>query len=93
MTNKELIHQVAIRSGLTEKNAKAAVNAFRDAVLDAAVMGEDVPISGLGAFKVKFVAARTGRNPFTKETIEIPAAKRLTFKASSKVKELLNEED
>ena len=45
---------------------------------------------GFGAFEVKERAARTGRNPHTWETMEIPAAKVIRFKAGKALREHIN---
>ena len=44
--------------------------------------GEDVQLVGFGTFKQVERSARTGRNPITGETLEIPAKKAVKFKAS-----------
>ncbi|GMA66223.1 hypothetical protein GCM10025859_66980 [Alicyclobacillus fastidiosus] len=49
--------------------------------------GEKVQIPGFGTFEVRDRAARTGRNPQTGETIEIPASKVPAFKAGTGLKE------
>ena len=45
---------------------------------------------GFGAFSVKNITARTGRNPKTGDTIQVPAQKRAVFKAGKDMKEALN---
>ena len=44
---------------------------------------------GFGSFEVKERAARTGRNPRTKEPVEIPASKAPAFKAGQAFKEAI----
>ena len=51
------------------------------------VNGDKVNVSGFGIFEVKARAARTGRNPQTKETIQIPASKVPAFKAAKALKD------
>jgi DNA-binding protein HU-beta len=60
------------------------------AIADAASRGEEVAINGFGKFKVKDTAARQGRNPATGATIDIAAAKKLTFTPAKAVKDRLN---
>ena len=57
------------------------------AVTAALVAGEKVQIAGFGGFETKKREARTGRNPHTKETIQIPATTVPTFKASKSLKD------
>jgi DNA-binding protein HU-beta len=51
--------------------------------------GEKVQISGFGIFEVKEREARVGRNPRTKEAIEIPASKAPAFKPSKALKDTI----
>ena len=58
-----------------------------DSMTAALVKGEKVQLSGFGTFEVKEREARIGRNPHTKESIEIPATKVPVFKASKALKD------
>ena len=87
MNKTELIAAVADQSGLSKKDAEAAVNAVFDSVKDALAEGDKVSLIGFGTFSVKTRAARTGLNPRTKETIEIPESKVPAFKAGSALKD------
>lgn len=51
--------------------------------------GGDVPLSGLGKLKVRETAPRTGRNPRTGESLELPGGKKVTFFPSKEFKEAL----
>lgn len=71
--------------------AGVALKGFINVISDLLAKHGEVRLSGLGIFRVKKVEARTGPNPQKKgETIEIPAGKRVTFTASSTIKERLN---
>ena len=87
MNKAELIAAVAEKAGLSKKDAEQAVNAFVDVVTEALVKGDKVQIVGFGAFDVKERAARVGRNPQTKQEIEIPASKVPQFKAGKALKD------
>ena len=90
MNKTELIAATAEKAGLTKKDAERAVNAAIEAVTAALVAGEKVQIAGFGSFETKNREARTGRNPFTKETIQIPATRVPAFKASKTLKDAVN---
>ena len=75
------VAKIAEKSGLSKKQAEQALGAFIDSVTEALKEGDKVQLMGFGTFEVKERAARTGRNPSTGETIEIPASKTPTFKA------------
>lgn len=81
MNKVTLVTKIAEKSGLSKKQAELALGAFIDSVTEALKEGDKVQLMGFGTFEVKERAARTGRNPSTGETIEIPASKTPTFKA------------
>ena len=87
MNKTELIAVVAENAGLTKKDAERVLNAAIDAITASLCSGEKVQISGFGTFEVKDREARVGRNPHTKEAIEIPATKVPGFKASKTLKD------
>ena len=87
MNKTELIAAVAAKTGLTKKDAEKVVNATIDTITESLVKGDKVNVSGFGIFEVKAREARVGRNPRTKETIEIPATKLPAFKASKTLKD------
>ena len=87
MNKIELIAAVAEKAGLTKKDAERALNAAFDAITASLVAGDKVQVSGFGIFEAKTREARTGRNPRTKETIQIPATRLPAFKASKTLKD------
>lgn len=87
MNKTELIAAVAEASGLTKKDAEAALSAFTAEVEKALKGGDKVQLVGFGSFEIKERAARTGRNPKTKEAIEIPACRMPVFKAGKALKD------
>jgi histone family protein DNA-binding protein len=89
MNKTELIAAMAETSGLSKKDCDAALAAFITTVETALKFGEKVQLIGFGSFEVKERAARTGRNPRTKETVEIPASKAPVFKAGQAFKDAI----
>lgn len=87
MNKTELVAVVAEKTGITKKEAERVVSATVDAITESLVKGEKVQLSGFGIFEVKSREARMGRNPRTKETIEIPATRQPAFKASKALKD------
>jgi len=87
MNKTELIAAVAEKTGLTKKDGEPVINATFESVTASLVKGDKVQISGFGIFEVKAREARVGRNPRTKETIQIPATKLPAFKASKTLKD------
>ena len=86
MNKTELIAAVAEKSGRTKKDAEKALSAVVDTLTEALVKGDKVTLVGFGAFETKTREARIGRNPKTKETIEIPATRVPVFKAGTALK-------
>lgn len=76
-------------SGLSKKDCETALNKFTETVEQALTAGDKVQLVGFGSFEVKSRAARTGRNPKTKEPVEIPAAKVPVFKAGKALKDAI----
>ena len=87
MNKTELIAAVAESAGLTKKDSERVINAAIDAITASLVKGEKVQISGFGTFESKEREARIGRNPHTKEAIDIPATRVPSFKASKALKD------
>ncbi|MCL2563296.1 MAG: HU family DNA-binding protein [Oscillospiraceae bacterium] len=89
MNKAELIAVVAEKAGLSKKDTEKAVNSFVDAITESLQGGEKVQLVGFGVFEVKERAARMGRNPKTKEQIEIKASKVPVFKAGKAFKDAI----
>ena len=87
MNKTELIAEVSKKTGMSKKDAERAVNAAVDAITEALVSGDKVQLVGFGSFETKQREARMGRNPKTKEPIEIPASKVPVFKAGKALKD------
>ena len=87
MNKAELINAVAEAADVSKKDAEAVITATVEAITAALQEGEKVQLVGFGSFEVKKRAARVGRNPKTKEAIEIPASAVRTFKAGKALKD------
>ncbi len=90
MNKSEFIQAMAEKSDLSVKDATAALNATLETIQESLRKGEPVSFVGFGTFEVKERAARTGRNPRTKQPVEIPASKAPSFKAGKSLKEAVN---
>ena len=91
MNKTELIAIAAQNAGMTKKVAERCLNAALDAMTAALRQGDKVQLSGFGIFEVKEREARVGRNPRTKETIQIPATRTPVFKPSKALKDTVSE--
>lgn len=90
MNKTELVEAIAKKTGLSKKDAEAAVKAFTD-VVAAELKKKDgkVQLVGFGTFKTVKRKARQGRNPSTGDAIKIKAAKLPKFVAGAKLKEVV----
>ena len=90
MNKGQFIDKMHEKSGLTVKDAEKAYKAFTDTVIEALKDGEKVQLVGFGVFDIKERGTRMGRNPKTKEEIEIPASRVPQFKAGKALKEAVD---
>lgn len=89
MTKDEMIAIMAEQSGISKRQATQALTAFMDSVTGSLRKGTRVSFSGFGTFAVSNRKARTGRNPQTGASINIPASRVPVFRAGKALKEAL----
>jgi len=87
LTKAQMAELLYDRIGLSKRESKDIVDAFFDLIAKRLIDGDSVRISGFGNFQVREKAARPGRNPRTGESIPIDARRVVTFHASNKLKE------
>jgi len=90
MNKTELVAAIAKKSGLSKKDAEAALKAFTDSVSAELKKGGKIQLVGFGTFEVTKRAAREGRNPQTGKTMKIAACKAPKFKAGKALKDIVN---
>lgn len=86
MNKSQLINVVAEKTGLSKKDTEQVLNTALDTISEQLIAGEKVQLVGFGAFDVKERAAHIGRNPKTKEEVEVPASRVPQFKAGKALK-------
>ena len=89
MTRTDLIEAIAKESGTEKKAAKCFLESFTTIVEKTMKKGGEVPLSGLGKFKVVKRKARMGRNPATGQAIKIPAKTVVKFSVAKNLKDLV----
>ncbi|APW46656.1 integration host factor subunit alpha [Rhodoferax antarcticus] len=92
LTKAQLADLLFEQIGLNKRESKDMIDAFFDLVAQSLVDGNDVKITGFGNFQIRTKAARPGRNPRTGEAIPIAARRVVTFHASHKLKEQIQEQ-
>ena len=90
MNKKELIAEIAEKTGLLQKNAHLFLDGFVEVVKEAVGKGEDVSIVDFGQFCVTERAARRARDFRTGKEMVVPAMKAVKFKPGKSLKESAN---
>ncbi len=91
MKKTELIAAIAEQSGLSKKDAEKALSATLDTIVNAVAAGDKIQLTGFGTFEQRQRNARTGVDPRTGNSIEIPASKVPAFKAGKGFKDIVNQ--
>lgn len=91
LTKAQLAELLFEQIGLNKRESKDMIDAFFDLVAQSLVEGNDVKITSFGNFQIRTKAARPGRNPRTGEAIPIAARRVVTFHASHKLKEQIQD--
>lgn len=86
VTKKDLVEEIAGRTGLTQVDTKIVVESFLEAMASALKAGNNIEIRGFGRFKIKRKKARTARNPRTNEYIKVQEGYKPIFEASRELR-------
>lgn len=89
MTKTDIVNLLCDKVGLPKKESQEIVHVIFGALRETVIAGESVKVAGFGTFTVRKKAARVGRNPKTKQTVEITPRRVVTFKASDELKEAI----
>jgi DNA-binding protein HU-beta len=89
MTKSELIIAMVKESKLEKKQTKMFLESLTSLVTKEVRKGGEVPLTGLGKFKVSKRKARMGRNPQTGEAIKIPARTVVKFTVAKALKDVI----
>jgi len=89
MTKADIVNLIFEKVGLPRAEAQEIVESVFDTIKQTLVAGESIKVSGFGTFNVRKKNTRIGRNPKTKEEVEITPRRVVTFKASDQLKEII----
>ena len=89
MTKVDLTDRVTALGELTRRDSEVIVETMFDAIVQALKSGDKVEIRGFGSFRTRQRNSRTGRNPKTGVSVEVPAKKVPFFKPSKELRELI----
>lgn len=92
-TKKDIVKEVAAKTGFDMASVKDIVQTMFDAMCDGLARDGNIEIRNFGIFKVKRTPARKARNPKTSEIITVPAKRHISFKPGQIMKQKINEKD
>lgn len=91
-TKKDIVKEVAARTGFDLASVKEIVQTMFDAMCEGMAKDGNIEIRNFGIFKVKCTPKRKARNPKTSEIITVPAKRHISFKPGQLMKRRINEE-
>jgi len=89
MTKADLVDHVAAAVQAPKHQTEAVITQFLEAIMEALQTGQRVDLRGFGSFQLRHRQARTGRNPRTGDTVQIPAKQVPAFSAGKAFQELV----
>jgi|TARA_Y100000294_G_C8431338_1_gene286954 nucleoid DNA-binding protein len=90
ITKRHLASILAQEKGLSQTLAKHCVNALFQALRQAVIQGNRIEIRGFGIWMVRETPPRPkAQNPMTRESVNVPARRRVSFKAGNLLREEL----
>lgn len=89
LTLKSVFEQIGESHELSKKQSHEIAANLVEAVTTILKNGDRIRMSGIGILEVKERAARSGRNPATGQTIQIAASRKIAFRPSKELKELV----
>lgn len=91
MTKSELIDLISRRQhSIPSKDIELAVNLILEAMSQALANGERIEVRGFGAFSIRELKPRIGRNPKTGESVALGFRRSIHFKPGKELKEGVN---
>lgn len=90
MKRKVLIEKIAAKTGEKTLVVQKILREFVKVLAEALKNGETITISGLGQFKAKLTKPKIGRNPKTKEVVQIPERKKVSFRPTDWIRKYIN---
>jgi len=90
ITKEHIINRVYTELGLRKGQAREVVEQLLEVIKSTLESGEDILISGFGKFSVRDKKPRRGRNPQTREDLQLRARRVVVFKTSGVLRKRIN---
>ena len=91
ITKKDIVEDIALRTGLTQVDTKVIIESFLSSVVKAMSEGNNIEIRGFGSFALHHREPRVGRNPKTGKSVEVAAKAVPHFKPGKALRDAVNE--
>jgi integration host factor subunit beta len=90
MTRNDLVAIIAEAGDMTARDAQGVFESILDGMAESLARGEKVELRGFGSFRIRERGPRTGRNPKTGESVEVPAKRIPHFKPGKELRDRVN---
>lgn len=91
VSNKsDLIIHIASKGNISQDRARHMIDHVLDGIQDFLTPGSRLLLIGFGSFAVTHQEERTGRNPRTGDSLQIPASNQVRFRAGVELKKSVN---
>lgn len=90
MIKADLINKISRKMNISRQEAELGVNLFFQTIKETLLKGEEIELRGFGSFRFRRRSSRSGRNPRTGDSVDVPPKKVLYFKPSKLLKEMIN---
>lgn len=92
VTKEKIVLEIFEKTDLSRRDARHALEKLMDILKQTLAEEKDILISGFGKFMVKRKSARRGRNPQTRESLQLRARRVVVFKTSGILRKKVNGE-
>lgn len=92
LTKADLSRHLMENLDFSKKDADTMVNAFLESIIESLRVGDGVELRGFGSFRLRDRQGRTGRNPRSGQSIEVPPKRVVYFKLGKELRSRLIDE-
>ena len=86
MNKRDVVGAVALRAGFSQADAAKCIDALCDLACDQVAAGGEINLTGYMKISTVQRAARTGRNPQTGESVDVPASTGVKIQPGARLK-------
>ena len=90
MRRSEMMAGLSARTGVAASDCRKAVDGFLDMIVERLATDDSVVLNNFGTFSVYQGKVRSARNPRTGTAIKVPPRRRVRFRVSRALKDVLN---